>query len=93
MSYACDGYPITNWRLAWNAVGPFIVDSWKTAFSDGRMAHRVAGKHGFQCSTREGCVIQFDEAYAQAIAQAANDGLLERQEGPKNLSASYRGQR
>ncbi|WP_408953007.1 hypothetical protein [Lysobacter sp. Hz 25] len=89
MAYACDGYPVTNWLIAWNAVGPFYVDSWKTSYSDGRLAHRVIGKHGFQCSTREGCVIQFDREYAEAIARAANEGSLARHEAPKNPSARY----
>lgn len=82
MPLSCDGAPSNRWRIAWNAAGPFVVDTWATSFhnSDGTaiLAHRVVGKHGSQCSTETGEVIMFDRQYAELVCAAANAGDLVR---------------
>lgn len=74
---------VSKWRVAWNAEGPFVVDSWETSYSSRRKAYRVVGKSGFQCATDGGTTIMCDAGYAQAVCDAANAGKLIRQEGPK----------
>jgi hypothetical protein len=93
MSLSCDGAPVTDWKLHWNSVGPFAVDSWRTSYgSDAHpvYAHRVVGKHGFQLHTDRGCVIMFSKEYADDVCEAANAGLLARSDKPENLSATRR---
>lgn len=96
MSLCADGVPVELWQIAWNAVGPFTVDTWDSSHKreDGTRIpfHRVVGKHGFQCSIpaqdgelrmASGAVIMQSREYAQAVCDAANAGQLRRQEEPK----------
>ena len=95
MSFSADWFPVGCWQIAWNAVGPFRVDTWDTSFTakDGSRikAHRVVGEHGFQCSIPTGEVIMFSREYAQAVCDAANAGALRREEEPRVQHRSKRG--
>lgn len=102
MSYSADGAPIDLWQIAWNAVGPFRVDTWKTSFKTAGFteAHRVVGKHGFQClipfqndgewEMASGAVIMSCRKYAQAVCDAANSGKLKRQSEPQTMHRAKR---
>lgn len=77
MSLSCDGAPLTMWTIPANAKGPFVVDSWEAGNTSRTMAYRVVGEAGHQLHTARGCVLQFDAEYAQALCDAANQGLLQ----------------
>lgn len=90
---AAGGYaaPVRCWRLAWNAEGPFVVDSWDSSFrnTDGtpEQFHRVVGSRGFQCVADGGLTIMASREYAQAVCDAANAGLLQKDETPAHIAA------
>lgn len=88
MSLACDGAPVTDWKVPWNSVGPYEVDSWRSSF--GVDMYLVVGKHGHQLHTERGSVITITRQYADAVCEAANAGVLARDEEPANPSTRHK---